>query len=164
MKLMAVFKWLLCLFFVVYLWTSAVSKIGALFIPNFEMTVSSEMAQVVKPYGALVRVSLSFVEHDLRDECGTDDVVVSLASEGFVSALASHVEYSCGNNYSESCPSMQVEYRDDTTVYVSGVLALRSVFPFGHLQECARNIISLGRSLKGYVEEGEYNKRTYDGL
>ncbi|MDP2564430.1 hypothetical protein [Pseudoalteromonas marina] len=139
-------------------------KVTGLFVPDFEMVVSPEMAKVVKPYGGLLQVDLKYSTHDIEQECSGNVFVVSQDSEGFFEALVDDVKYSCGNYLSGDCPDMLVEYVDETTVTVSGIFALRSHYPLSHIQQCARNIISLGRSLERYVDVGGYNQRTYDVL
>ncbi len=162
MKLTEFFKWVMCCSFVVYLLLSAFSKVDEIFVPSFEMTVSPDLAQVVKHYDGLLQIGLKYNRHDIVQNCDTSDFVMSSASRGIF--LADEIEYNCGNEYSSMCPNMSVEYRDETTVFVSGVYALRSHYSFSQVQECARNVIMLGRFLKKYVDVGVYNKRTYGDL
>lgn len=143
---------------------TAFFKIADLFVPSFEMTVSSDLAQVVKRHDGLWQIDLGYSSHDVVQYCDTDKFVLSAASVDLFASLVDEVEFSCGNYHSENCPGVLVEYRDETTVYVSSVYVSRSAFSLPQIQECARNVMALGRSLEKYMDEGGYNQRTYDVL
>lgn len=139
----------------------------SIFIPSFEMTVTAEQAQVVKQYDGLdfLRLSVLSSFEICNERYQTFAyLVVSSDSRGYFSDLGDRVHYECANSFLRNCPEMVVEYVDEETVYVTDIFAARMSYSLSYIQECATNVIDLGRSLTPYVDEGSFNVSTYDDL
>lgn len=125
-------------------------------VPNFEMQVSHEQSQRVKKNEGLVYYS----SHADR-VCG-GGVAVSSSDAGV--SFPDVYNYSCANDALGSCPSMHIDYENDTTVFVSEIYVARSDYHFDYIKQCVHKVIALGDLSSSYRStESEYED-SYDGV
>ncbi len=125
-------------------------------VPNFEMGVSQEQSQRVKKNDGLVYYS-SHV-----DSVCVDGFAVSSSDAG--GYLPDEYNYSCANIALRNCPSMHIDYENDTTVFVSEIYVARSDYHFDFIKRCVHKVIALGDLSSVYRStESEYED-SYDGV
>lgn len=125
-------------------------------VPNFEMEVSHEQSQLVKKNEGLV-----YYSSHVDSVCGGGVAVSSLDAGGF---LPDEYNYRCANGALSSCPSMHVDYENDTTVFVSEIYVARSDYHFDFIKRCAHKVISLGYLTSSYRSAESDYEDSYDGV
>lgn len=125
-------------------------------VPDFEMEVSQEQSQRVKKNEGLV-----YYSSHVDSVCGGGFAVSSSDAGGF---LPDEYNYSCANDALGFCPSMHIDYENDTTVFVSEIYVARSDYHFDFIKQCVHKVIALGDLSSSYRStESEYED-SYDGV
>lgn len=126
-------------------------------VPDFEMKVPPGQAEFVKAVGGLVYYS----DHD-DNTCVDRGFVVPASQAG--SVLPTQFSYTCINKRFSYCPNMEIDYVDDSTVFVSGIHVNREDYHFDAIKSCVESVVLAGELIKYQVDLKEVNLRSYGDL
>ncbi len=129
----------------------------SLLVPNFEMEVPPGQAEFVKVVGGLVYYS----EHD-DNACVDRGFVVPASQAG--SVLPTQFSYTCINKRFSYCPSMEIDYVDANTVFVSGFYVNPEGRNFDAIKLCVENVVLSGELIKYQMDLKEVDLLSYGDL